>query len=131
MLFSFSQKRGDSHAILYCAVIGMPVKAFRVSAEKLFFVCASTAIGISARITEDGELVLSVEDEGPGIPAEDRERIFEPLFRRQTPQQANVPGHGLGLAICRRIVEAHGGLLTLGNAGPGAEFVITLPRRAS
>jgi len=89
---------------------------------------ASTAIGISARITEDGELVLSVEDEGPGIPAEDRERIFEPLFRRQTPQQANVPGHGLGLAICQSIVLAHGGRIQVRNRrGGGARFSVFLP----
>ncbi len=60
-----------------------------------------TAVGVSARITKDGELELWVEDEGTGVPAEDRERIFEPFFRKRTTEHSNVPGHGLGLAICQ------------------------------
>jgi light-regulated signal transduction histidine kinase (bacteriophytochrome) len=56
-----------------------------------------SAIGISARITHDGELELCVEDEGPGIRPEDRERIFEPFVRTRTAQQSAVTGHGLGL----------------------------------
>jgi two-component system sensor histidine kinase KdpD len=64
-------------------------------------------IGISARITASNELEFTIDDEGPGIPAEDRERIFEPFFRKRTARQSNVPGHGLGLAICQSI-EAEG-----------------------
>jgi two-component system, OmpR family, sensor histidine kinase KdpD len=60
----------------------------------------STAIGISARITDDGELELSVDDEGPGTSAEERERVFDPFFRMRTADQSEVSGHGLGLAIC-------------------------------
>jgi two-component system sensor histidine kinase KdpD len=87
-----------------------------------------TPIGVSARITDDGELELSVEDEGPGIPAEDRECIFEPFFRNRTAQQSGVPGHGLGLAICQSIVLAHGGRMQVTDrpAG-GARFSVFLP----
>jgi len=89
---------------------------------------ASTAIGISARITEDGELVLSVEDEGPGIPAQDRERIFEPFVRNQSAAQSEVSGHGLGLAICQSIVLAHGGRIEVDvRPGGGARFSVFLP----
>jgi two-component system, OmpR family, sensor histidine kinase KdpD len=87
-----------------------------------------TPIGVSARTTGDGELELSVEDEGPGIAVEDRERIFEPFFRKQTAQQSSVPGHGLGLAICQSIVLAHGGRMQVTDrpAG-GARFSVFLP----
>jgi hypothetical protein len=86
------------------------------------------AIGISARITAANELELSVDDEGPGIPAEDRGRIFEPFFRKRTAEQSNVPGHGLGLAICKSIVLAHGGRMQVSDRpGGGARFSVYLP----
>jgi two-component system sensor histidine kinase KdpD len=87
-----------------------------------------TAIGVSARITEIGELEFSVEDEGPGVPSEDRERIFEPFVRRLTDDHSDVPGHGLGLAICQSIVLAHGGhILVSDRNGGGARFSVFLP----
>ena len=92
----------------------------------------ATAIGVSARITDNGELELSVEDEGPGIPAEDRERIFEPFFRMRTAKQSEVPGYGLGLAICRSIVLAHGGRIQVSNRrSGGARFRVVLPAQVA
>jgi two-component system, OmpR family, sensor histidine kinase KdpD len=91
-----------------------------------------TPIGISARITDDGGLEISVEDEGPGIPPEDRESIFEPFFRSQATEQSTVAGHGLGLglAICRSIVLAHGGRMEVTDRpGGGARFSLFLPPR--
>jgi signal transduction histidine kinase len=55
------------------------------------------------------DTLVAVEDEGPGVPAEDLERIFEPFYR--SGRSANVRGSGLGLAICRGLVEAQGGHL--------------------
>jgi hypothetical protein len=87
-----------------------------------------TPLGVSARITDDGKLELSVDDEGPGIPAEDRERIFSPFFRTQTAEHSKVPGHGLGLAICQSIVLAHGGrMLVADRPGGGARFSVLIP----
>jgi two-component system sensor histidine kinase KdpD len=87
-----------------------------------------SAIGLSARVTRD-EVELSVLDDGPGIPAEDRERIFEPFFRTRASEQARVPGHGLGLAICRSIVLAHGGRIQVTERpGGGSRFSVFLPR---
>ena len=65
---------------------------------------------------------VSVADQGPGIDPAHRPRIFEPFFTTKN------KGTGLGLAIARRIVEAHGGRLLLGNPPRGAEFVVVLPR---
>jgi PAS domain S-box-containing protein len=73
----------------------------------------------------DGRPALrtAVRDNGPGLSAEARGRIFEPFFTTKT------HGTGLGMAIARRIVEAHGGRIAVGNgAGPGAEILVTLPR---
>ncbi len=68
---------------------------------------------------------VAVSDDGPGIPAEDRERIFEPYVRGGGANRAG--GLGLGLAICKRIVEAHGGAILVTDApGGGSRFSFTL-----
>jgi len=66
---------------------------------------------------------VTVRDFGPGIPVEQRERIFERFARLNT----GTPGSGLGLAIARSIIEAHGGRLTLDDATPGASFTARIP----
>jgi signal transduction histidine kinase len=69
---------------------------------------------------------IEVVDHGEGVAAEDRERIFEPFWRKSNAS----PGAGLGLAISREIVEHHGGCISITETpGGGATFVITLPQR--
>lgn len=83
-------------------------------------------IGIS-EVELDGRpaLLVSVRDNGPGLTAEQRLRIFEPFFTTK------IKGTGLGMAIAKRIVEAHGGRITVGEGSlAGAEIQITLPREA-
>ena len=64
-----------------------------------------------------------VRDNGPGLSPEQRDKIFESFYTTKT------RGTGLGMAIVKRIVEAHGGQVGLGDAeGRGAEIVLTLPR---
>jgi signal transduction histidine kinase len=67
-------------------------------------------------------LVLTVSDEGPGVPPEIRDRLFEPFVTR-----GKKSGTGLGLAVARRFVEDHGGTLELLPEGPGARFRIAMP----
>ena len=75
-----------------------------------------------------GRVVLTVADEGPGIPSADRERIFEPFTRLPGVARDRAGGTGLGLAIARRIVTAHDGTIGVDDApGGGARFVVTLP----
>lgn len=78
----------------------------------------------------DGEVELSVTDDGPGIPEADLERIFDRFYRPQGPRPSgDSPGAGLGLAITRRLVELHGGTISAENVEPhGARFTIRLPR---
>jgi signal transduction histidine kinase len=71
---------------------------------------------------------ISVRDAGPGIPPEDRQRIFERFFRRGSELRRETQGVGLGLAIVRHIVTAHRGRVWVDDTpGPGACFVIELP----
>jgi signal transduction histidine kinase len=68
-------------------------------------------------------LRIAVRDNGPGLNAEQCQRIFEPFFTTKT------KGTGLGMAIAKRIVEAHGGSIAVGAGGlGGAEILISLPR---
>lgn len=90
----------------------------------------ATPIVVGARATERS-LVLSVRDHGPGLPPalKGREQTLFDKFTRGQAESA-TPGVGLGLAICKAVVSAHGGEIAAANAdGGGAEFTVTLPRR--
>jgi signal transduction histidine kinase len=77
---------------------------------------------------DDGGVHIDVLDHGPGIAAEHLGDIFEPFFR-SNPTQNNVDGHGLGLAIAKRVVETHGGRIAAANRPEGGlRVTITLPR---
>jgi two-component system sensor histidine kinase KdpD len=87
-----------------------------------------TPPGTSVRITgraDAGQLTLAVEDDGPGLPLGDPDLLFAKFQRGRS--EGDVPGAGLGLAICRAIMQAHGGRITAANReGGGARFEITL-----
>jgi len=71
---------------------------------------------------------LIVEDEGPGIAPEDHEQVFEPFFRLEASRNRESGGAGLGLTIVKRIVERHGGTVTLGETSrAGLKVTVTLP----
>ena len=70
---------------------------------------------------------VRVTNDGPPVPAEHRDRIFEPFARIDGARSARSGGAGLGLAIARRIARAHNGDLTLDPATEGASFRLTLP----
>jgi len=75
--------------------------------------------------------VLSVDDNGPGIPPKERERIFEQFYRIGDLVTREVEGTGLGLAIARSIVRAHGGRIRVEDApGGGSRFLVALPAAA-
>jgi signal transduction histidine kinase len=86
-----------------------------------------TGVGTSIQVElkrQNGRIEIAVRDEGSGIPAEERDRIFERFVRLES-----APGGaGLGLPIARWIAEAHGGSLTLAESSPaGSRFVVRLP----
>lgn len=88
------------------------------------------AQGAVVHIADGPELVISVRDEGPGIPEEALEQVFEPFFRVESSRNRDTGGTGLGLSIARDIAQAHGGSITLRNLPSGGlEAVVRLPRR--
>ena len=91
---------------------------------------AGSVISVSATNMHNKEMRLVVEDQGPGIPTELRERVFVKFFRAMGDSGEGKPsGTGMGLAIAQGIVEAHGGRIwnEEGAAGRGTRFIVALP----
>ncbi|MHB8420059.1 MAG: ATP-binding protein [Myxococcales bacterium] len=107
--------RGSAH-VLSQVVMNLVENALQATGGK-------GPMGIEAHEESDA-VVVDVWDEGPGVPAENRDRIFEPFFSTKRPGE----GTGLGLAISRQIAERHGGHLALAESEHGARFRLTLPR---
>ena len=94
-----------------------------------------TPAGSPLEISADSDaarVVIRIADRGPGLPSGSEERIFDKFFRGTSHVPDGRRGVGLGLAICRGIVRAHGGEIRAANrSGGGAEFVVSLPRDES
>jgi signal transduction histidine kinase len=85
-------------------------------------------VTVTAAAAGGRAVVVNVDDEGPGVPRDAREAIFEPFARLPGSRTRADSGSGLGLAIARRLAELHGGTLVATDApGGGARFVLTLP----
>ena len=93
----------------------------------LLYAGDATAVTVGARAWNEGTR-LWVEDQGPGVPADEHEAVFEKFYRGRTATERVISGTGLGLAITREIVRSHGGSISLEDVKPhGARFVIVLP----
>ncbi|MCC7448635.1 MAG: response regulator [Anaerolineae bacterium] len=79
--------------------------------------------------TQGNQVIFSVSDEGYGIPAEELGHIFDRFYRGQTAEHLRIRGTGLGLALCREIIQGHGGQIWAESAGPnlGSTFSFALP----
>jgi signal transduction histidine kinase len=93
---------------------------------------AEGTVTVLAEPGTPGWIEISVTDTGPGIPADDLPRIFERFYRSDKSREREHGHSGLGLAIVREIVEAHGGRITAeSEVGTGTQFRLTLPKAAS
>jgi signal transduction histidine kinase len=80
----------------------------------------------------NGSVRIEVADEGPGIPADEAGRVFERFYRADAARTSLDGGSGLGLSICRWIVDLHGGDIRAENNDPqGCRMVVTLPQERS
>lgn len=111
------------------------VPADRTRVERVLYNLLDNAAKYSPRGSEirlfasrgNGDIVLGVRDQGTGIPGEDQNRLFTP-FERLDKDVTVKGGTGLGLVVCRRLVEAHGGRIWVeSEAGKGSTFYFTLP----
>ena len=86
-------------------------------------------VAIRARATDDGVIELCVADDGPGIPEDARERIFERFYRVDKARSREQGGTGLGLSIVKHIVQSHGGRVWVeSEPGKGSRFFFSLPQ---
>ena len=92
------------------------------------FTPAGGSISVLARANGTGA-VIDIIDSGPGVPADERESIFDSFFRGRAKASARVEGTGLGLAIAREFTEAHGGCISVVNERSGGHFRVSLPQK--
>ena len=86
-------------------------------------------VKVSARMVEHGQVEIEVRDDGPGIPPEALERVFERFYRVDKARSREQGGTGLGLSIVKHIVQSHGGRVwAKSELGHGASFYFTLPQ---
>lgn len=114
---------GDRHALVR-AVQNLVGNAIKYGGEAKW-----VGVEIDVRAGRSGrEVVVAVHDRGPGIPAAERRRIFEPFYRGADAVAAQVHGSGLGLSLVQRIAEEHGGAVEVtSEVGRGSTFSLVLP----
>lgn len=122
-----TERYGEAHLAACDPVVvrGDTLDLNRVLTNLLDNAVRHTASKVEVALTADG--VLTVTDDGPGIPPEDRERVFDRFTRLDSGRSRDEGGAGLGLAIVRETVRAHGGTVFLEDAAPGLRVVVELP----
>jgi signal transduction histidine kinase len=113
-----------------------PVRVDELRLERILYNLLENGVSYSPRggdirvfaERDGGLLTIGISDQGIGISPEDQARLFQPFQRVEGPKLGGVRGAGLGLLVCRRLVEAHGGKIWVkSELGQGATFFFTLP----
>jgi len=108
--------------------LGDPVALDRVLGNLVDNAVRHTRTGVTVRVARDGpDVLVTVTDDGPGIPAADRERVFDRFTRLDDARDRDGGGTGLGLAIVHDLVRLHGGTVRLADADPGLRAEVRLP----
>lgn len=112
-------------------VVGHPMQLERLLRNLVDNAVRYAHSGVEVCVAVAGEdVVLTVQDDGPGIAPDDRERVFDRFTRLDDARARDTGGSGLGLAIAREIAERHGGTLAVGESAHGARLVARLPLAA-
>jgi two-component system phosphate regulon sensor histidine kinase PhoR len=137
MLVDFKSRAEARHVKLVSTVPPLTAHADEARLEQVFgnllenavkYGRESGTVTVGGRATSDGWLELFVQDDGPGIPAEALERVFERFYRVDKARSREQGGTGLGLSIVKHIVQGHGGRVWVeSQPGQGAKFFFTLP----
>jgi signal transduction histidine kinase len=119
--------RTDAHAPLACRPLAIK-RALSNLVEN------AVKYGQRARVSlakQAGELIVTIDDDGPGIPTAELDRVFDPFYRLETSRSRETGGTGLGLTVARSTIRAHGGDIRLANrTGGGLSVTVTLPMPA-
>jgi signal transduction histidine kinase len=139
LLRTILDEAGDAHAdildkLKYEGPAHLTVRARSLSLKRALVNLTSNAINYGGSATvrlldaEDRTVVVEIEDEGPGIPSTELDRVFEPFHRGEPSRSRETGGVGLGLPIARNIMRAHGGDVTIANRpSGGVKATVTLP----
>jgi signal transduction histidine kinase len=114
---------------------GLPIvladrDALKMALKNLVLNAVKHGRGGPVRISASGgsDVAIAVEDEGPGVPREERRRIFEPFYRGRVARELEIEGSGIGLSIVKQVAKSHGGRVKVADADrQGARFVLQLP----
>ena len=127
--------RGDTSITVECASLGLDVEAEERYLHRVLQNLVTNALryarsSIVMRVQEsEGRVLIYVDDDGPGIPEHERERVFKPFARLDKSRHRASGGYGLGLSIVKRIVDWHGGEIRVEESpAGGARFTVELPR---
>ena len=122
-----------SHDVIVLDIMLPGMNGFKVCAVRNLLDNAASHANSAVNVVlkeADTAVRLVVSDDGPGVPADARERIFERFARLDDARSRDHGGTGLGLAIVREVIEAHGGTVTV-DGPPGAAFTVILPLNGS
>jgi signal transduction histidine kinase len=124
----------QAEALAYAGPDHLPINARPLSLKRAMMNLVGNALkyGDSARVSlsqdQPRSVQIDIDDDGPGIPAQDSETVFEPFRRLETSRNRETGGSGLGLSIARNIIRAHGGDILLSNLPAGGlRASVTLP----
>lgn len=134
MLLALQQEQAElGHSVIIEGHSDGPVQAKPMALKRCLTNLLHNAVKYGERalvtIADGTELTVRIRDEGPGIPEDALERVFEPFYRLESSRSRDTGGAGLGLSIARDIAQAHGGSIVLKNLpGRGLEATLALPR---